>query len=240
MIFIGYSSKDRYTIVESMVFHLKNYGFNVWYDFHDMYLSDARFETNFEHGIKDSKYVIFILSPNFFTSKCAVEELDYAQTLYEQGTIKLFPILYLLEANQLPEHYNWIRKIIYNEINKNSGTLFVTNQIIEKLLYDQVKTMDLRSMSEIAQYCSNNNLCYLHKLAEAFINLDLGNYSARIAMLYSMYLYVDTQNENNTIDIIIHRIINFTSFNISLDHLSFSIFQLAVIIKLNKYLRQNL
>ena len=179
MIFIGYSSKDRYTIVESMVFHLKNYGFNVWYDFHDMYLSDARFETNFEHGIKDSKYVIFILSPNFFTSKCAVEELDYAQTLYEQGTIKLFPILYLLEANQLPEHYNWIRKIIYNEINKHSGTLFVTNQIIEKLLYDQVKTMDLRSMSEIAQYCSNNNLCYLHKLAEAFINLDLGNYSAR-------------------------------------------------------------
>lgn len=146
----------------------------------------------------------------------------------------------MLEANQLPEHYNWIRKIIYNEINKHSGTLFVTNQIIEKLLYDQVKTMDLRSMSEIAQYCSNNNLCYLHKLAEAFINLDLGNYSARIAMLYSMYLYVDTQNENNTIDIIIHRIINFTSFNISLDHLSFSIFQLAVIIKLNKYLRQNL
>ena len=65
MIFIGYSSKDRYTIVESMVFHLKNYGFNVWYDFHDMYLSDARFETNFEHGIKDSKYVIFILSSNF-------------------------------------------------------------------------------------------------------------------------------------------------------------------------------
>ena len=26
MIFIGYSNKDRYDIVESMVFHLKNYG----------------------------------------------------------------------------------------------------------------------------------------------------------------------------------------------------------------------
>lgn len=240
MIFIGYSSKDRYTIVESMVFHLKNYGFNVWYDFHDMYLSDARFETNFEHGIKDSKYVIFILSPNFFSSKCAVEELDYAQSLYEQGTIKLFPILYLLEANQLPEPYNWIRKIIYNEINEHSGTLFVTNQIIEKLLYDQVKTMALRSMSEIAQFCLKNDFCYLYKLAEAFMNLDLSNYSARIAMLYSMYLYVDTQNENSNIDIIVRRIVNFTSLNISLDHLSLSIFQLAIIIKLNKYLQQNL
>lgn len=240
MIFIGYSSKDRYTIVESMVFHLKNYGFNVWYDFHDMYLSDARFETNFEHGIKDSKYVIFILSPNFFTSKCAVEELDYAQSLYEQGMINLFPILYMLESNQLPEQYNWIRKIIYNEINEHSGTLFVTNQIIEKLLYDQVKTTALRSMSEIAQFCLKNDFCYLHKLAEAFINLDLSNYSARIAMLYSMYLYVDTQNENSNIDIIVRRIINFTLLNISLDHLSLSIFQLAIIIKLNKYLQQNL
>ena len=34
MIFIGYSSGDRYTVVESLVFHLKNYGFEVWYGFH--------------------------------------------------------------------------------------------------------------------------------------------------------------------------------------------------------------
>lgn len=240
MIFIGYSSKDRYTIVESMVVHLKNYGFDVWYDFHDMFLSDPRFETNFEHGIKDSKYVIFILSPNFFSSKCAVEELDYAQSLYEQGTINLFPILYLLDADCLHPKYNWIRKIIYNEINEHSGTLFVTNQIIEKILYDQVKVMALRSISEISQYCLKNNFSYLHKLAEAFINLDLSNYSARIAMLYSMYLYIDIQGENSNMDIIIHRIINFTSLNISLDHLSFNIFQLATIIKLNKYFQQSL
>lgn len=29
MIFIGYSSADRYEIVEFIVFHLKNYGFEV-------------------------------------------------------------------------------------------------------------------------------------------------------------------------------------------------------------------
>lgn len=76
MIFIGYSNKDRYDIVEPMVFHLKNYGINVWYDFHDMFLSDNRYLENFELGIGKSRYIIFILSKNFFKSNCAVEELN--------------------------------------------------------------------------------------------------------------------------------------------------------------------
>ena len=59
MIFIGYSSGDRYTVVESLVFHLKNYGFEVWYDFYDMFLGDNRYEENFKKGISGSHYVIF-------------------------------------------------------------------------------------------------------------------------------------------------------------------------------------
>lgn len=55
MIFIGYSSGDRYTVVESLVFHLKNYGFEVWYDFYDMFLGDNRYEENFK---KESAVVI--------------------------------------------------------------------------------------------------------------------------------------------------------------------------------------
>ena len=137
MVFIGYSNEDRYDIVESMVFHLKNYGMTVWYDFQDMMLGDNRFKENFETGIGKSNYVIFIISHNFFNSNCATEELKYAQNLYENGEIVLFPILYLMKASELPEDYNWIKKIIYNEVNEQSGTLFVTNQIIEKMLYDE-------------------------------------------------------------------------------------------------------
>ena len=51
MIFIGYSSGDRYTVVESLVFHLKSYGFEVWYDFYDMFLGDNRYEENFKKGM---------------------------------------------------------------------------------------------------------------------------------------------------------------------------------------------
>lgn len=240
MIFIGYSNKDRYDIVESMVFHLKNYGMNVWYDFHDMMLGDNRFYENFETGIGKSTYVIFIISHNFFSSRCATEELKYAQNLYEKGEIILFPILYLMKASALPEDYSWIKKIIYNEVNEQSGTLFVTNQIIEKLLYDEGKMLPYRSFSELSKVCYKQEKLYLGNLLDTFISLDLPNYSARMALLYAAYLFVTvegTEKYDTYINKIVSRIFSFTSLNITLDHLTFRIFQLAMLIALNKYLQ---
>ena len=236
MIFIGYSSKDRYSVVESMVFHLKNYGFNVWYDFHDMFLGDNRYNENFELGIGKSKYVIFILSNNFFHSKCAIEELRYAQELYEKGEITLLPILYIITIKDIPDEFNWIKKIIYNEVNEQSGTLFVTNQIIEKMLHDTCKTLPLRSFPELSKSFKEKTNSFLYNLCETYLSLDIPNYSARISLLYAMYLYIGN-NSNTTIDKIIRKTISFTSLNISLDHLSFSIFRLAVLIAINNYLQ---
>ena len=239
MIFIGYSNQDRYDIVEPMVFHLKNYGINVWYDFHDMFLSDNRFLENFEIGIGKSHYVVFIISHDFFKSNCAVEELKYAQGLYEKGEIILFPILYLIKASELPNEYNWIKKIIYNEVNEQSGTLFVTNQIIEKMLHDESNKLPLRSFSEISSHLNNKLNEYLKKIIETYLSLDMPNYSAKISLLYAAYLYISIEGKtecDNHIDKIINRIVSFTSLNISLDHLTFSIFRLAMLIALNKYL----
>lgn len=236
MIFIGYSNQDRYDIVEPLVFHLKNYGINVWYDFHDMFLSDNRFHENFEIGIGKNKYVIFILSHNFFNSNCAIEELKYAQNLYEKGEIILFPILYLIKASELPNEYSWIRKIIYNEVNKQSGTLFVTNQIIEKILHDKIMNLSMRSFSEISTYLKKQPNPYLYNLIETYLSLDIPNYSAKMSLLYAAYLYTIEENEHTYIDKIVNKIVVFTSLNISLDHLTFSIFELAVLIALNKNL----
>lgn len=239
MLFIGYSNQDRYDIVEPMVFHLKNYGINVWYDFHDMFLSDNRFLENFELGIGKSRYVVFIISHNFFKSNCAVEELKYAQVLYEKGEIILFPILYLIKASELPNEYSWIKKIIYNEVNEQSGTLFVTNQIIEKMLHDECNILTLRSFSDVSKYLKSKSNKYLENIIETYLSLDMPNYSARIALLYASYLYITIEGETecaNHINKIINKIVSFTSLNISLDHLTFNIFSLAVLVAFNNYL----
>lgn len=200
-----------------------------------MYLSDNRIETNFINGIGKSTYVIFIISNNLFTSQCAIEELKYAQDLYEKGDITLFPILYLLKASEVPEEYNWIKKIIYNEVTKNSGTLFVTNQIIEKILHDECSSLQYRSFSEISDFMEP----YLKELLEVYLMLDTPNYSAKMALLYAAYLYISFQKNiqfETYIVKIIKRIITFSSLNITLDHLSYHIFELTILISLNKYL----
>lgn len=240
MIFIGYSNQDRYDIVEPMVFHLKNYGIEVWYDFHDMFLGDNRYHENFELGIGGSRYVIFIISYNFFKSKCAVEELKFAQNLYEKGEIVLFPILYLIKASELPSEYTWIKKIIYNEVNEQSGTLFVTNQIIEKMLYDESKELAFRSFSEISIYLEKKSEIFLSKLLETYIYLDMPNYSAKMSLLYAAYLYIsinDRQEYDTYISKIIDKIVTLSSLNITLDHLTFNIFRLTILIAFNKYLQ---
>ncbi len=235
MLFIGYSNKDRYNVVESILFHLKNYGFSIWYDFYDMLVGDNREKENFEKGIKKNKYCIFVISENFFKSKCAVEELDYARELYENELITLFLLFYNYDANLLPNEYNWMKKIIYSEITSHSGTLFVTNQIIEKILADKIKKVKFRSVSEISKELKHSN-SFLHNLFETYLDMDISNYSARIAFLYSSYLYLLCHKKRSKLDFchkIISKIYKLTSLNISIDHLSLKLFEQCVILLMN-------
>ena len=65
MIFLCFSSGDRYTIVKSCLYHLKNYGLSVWYDYHELILGDMKREKNFIDAIQTSDYYIIIYSSNF-------------------------------------------------------------------------------------------------------------------------------------------------------------------------------
>lgn len=131
------------------------------------------------------------------------------------------------------------KKIIYNEVTEHSGTLFVTNQIIEKMLHDETIGLPLRSFEEIFRYLSKTSVTYLYKLIETYLNLDIPNYSAKISVLYAVYLYItlDKQVEYSSyVNKIVNKIFTFTSLNITLDHLTFSIFHLTMLIALNEYI----
>ena len=236
MIFIGYSHQDRYKIVESIIFHLKNYGFDVWYDFHDMYLGSNRIKENFEYGIKSNKYIIFVMSDNIFSSTCAMEELDFARELYEKNEIVFLPIFYNYKADNLPRDYEWIKKIIYNEVTDKSGTIYVINQIIERILNDFVFELQFKNFESICHVFENSNN-YLYSVINAYTRIDLDNYNTRLGILYSIYLYIKSlsydSNYPSFCEKVITRLHTFTRLNISIDHLSFNIFQLTALIVLN-------
>ena len=108
MLFFCFSSKDRHSIVESILFHLTNYGLPVWYDRHKMLLGDERDNKNFDEGVKACNYSIIILSANTIASECANEEIDLIYQRYKQHKMYVFPIFFNIKASQLPEKYCWI------------------------------------------------------------------------------------------------------------------------------------
>lgn len=122
--FICFSSADRYTVVKSCLYHLKNYGFTVWYDYHELILGDKKREKNFENAIKSNKYFIIIYSKNLFNSPCAVEE---EKLIFEQAktrNVVIFPLLYNMKFEELPKIYqNKLENLIYNEIDDATGSI---------------------------------------------------------------------------------------------------------------------
>ena len=109
MLFFCFSSKDRHSIVESILFHLTNYGLPVWYDRHKMLLGDERDNKNFDEGVKACNYSIIILSANTIASECANEEIDLIYQRYKQHKMYVFPIFFNIKASQLPEKYCWMK-----------------------------------------------------------------------------------------------------------------------------------
>lgn len=226
MLFIGYSSKDRYAIVEPILFHLKHFGLDVWYDFQDMFLGDDRYQTNFVHGIGSSAYIIFIISPNLFDSACAMEELAFAKTLIEDGHAVFFPIFYHFSPDKLPKGLCWINNIIYNEVKSDSGSRHVAYQIVERVFRDDQLTLPYQSLETFLQnQCFRND--YIVRLLTSWANVDERSYGIRIGILYSLYKYLPCiETKYNKA---IEYIFSLLQMNEKPDHLIYSIFEKCII-----------
>ena len=110
-IFLCFSSGDRYTAVNSILYNLKHYGVPVWYDYHELTLGDDRIVGNFNEGLNLCDYAVVILSPNMFECKCGNDELEEIQKRYINNTIHIFPLFYNVKANELPARYSWLTSL---------------------------------------------------------------------------------------------------------------------------------
>ena len=135
-IFLGFAAKDRYTVAESLLYHLENYGMPVWYDRHDLIIGDNRQNENFEKGIIGSKYAILVFSENTEDCFCLNEEIDVIYNRFREGKINIFPILYNITFEELPQKYRWIKKLIYREITDKTGSAITVSSIACRYLKD--------------------------------------------------------------------------------------------------------
>ena len=91
--FISYSRRDS-DFVRRLVAGLKDHGVSVFYDEADIAIGDTLVES-IERAVKHAKYLLVVMSPDYFRSAWATKELELAQNLeFEGGQTKVLPILY--------------------------------------------------------------------------------------------------------------------------------------------------
>ena len=188
-LFICFVAKDRYTIAESIVYHLENYGIQIWYDRHSMLMGDDRQKKNIDEGAKNCKYAIAIISQNTVNSKCALEELSILKSRLCQEAVTIFPVLYEITPDELPHGLDWIRNIIFKEIDRHSGTREICNHIACKITEDYTCNYKCKNVQEIID--SALLLPSIVKtLLKDYVKIDHANLNARVALLYATYISI--------------------------------------------------
>lgn len=239
MIFLCFSSQDRYSIVKSCLYHLKNYGYDTWYDYHELILGDKKREKNFAKAIQSCDYFIIIYSNNLLNSPCAVNEeaLIYAEAA--KRNITIFPLLYNIKFNELPfEIQAKIENLIYNEITDDTGCIEPVNQIVVKILltemgyseFDFTPSINLLLLSKIDDL-------FLKAILQEYLSIAKDNFNARISILYCVYKYIATNNVLENIPIHYSQTINYlshyTKLNIPYNHKELIIAELVIINLIN-------
>ena len=185
-VFLCFSSKDRFTVVNSVLYHLKRYGVPVWYDYHELTLGDNRIDGNFNNGLNMCNYAVVIISPNMYDCSCGNDELDVIHKRYIEHNIHVFPLFYNVKATELPEKYFWLTNLIYNEINDVSGSLASCRQIVYKIVSDMTTNHSKTSIKEYLSIEDN----YIRKMLNVYNHIDDSNHNAKFSILYALYLYM--------------------------------------------------
>lgn len=238
--FICFSAKDRYTIVEPIVHHLKNYGVDIWYDRYAMVLGDDRVEKNLKEGAENCCYALTIISENTIKSKCAMEEINIIKERYYSDDVTVFPILYEISPINLPLELNWIKELIFKEVDKKSGTREICNHITCKITEDILKQYRYKNIKDIV--FSNMMPTSTSAILKCYLDVDFENLNSRISLLYAAYLtiiYSEKTTKYAYSDLtskIYNRLINEINLNLDVDYRELWLLENTMCILCNNYL----
>ena len=243
-IFFCFSSKDRHSIVESLLYHLDNYSIPVWYDRREMLMGDPRNFKNFIEGVGLCNYAIIILSPNSIASKCANEEIILIKDKYEKGQMTVFPIFFNITADSLDNNYLWMKQLVYKELVPEIDSVGACNHIVCKILLDELSKFPILTLNDyISKYEHVSMHCFFVSLMKSYMELYGVNYNARLALLFAAYSYLIMHFDTFEIPQYyyqgIHHLFNQTKLLLSIENREILIAERSLLLLLNASLFGN-
>ena len=241
MVFLCFSSADRYSVVKSCLYHLKRYGIEVWYDYHELVLGDNKETKNFEYAITSSDYFIIIYSKDFFDSESAIHEEKLIYKEKSRRGIVIFPILYNISLEDMPKEYqDKVSQIIYNEVTDSTGTFNTINQIVSRILLTECGCSENDITPTLGSvYISYIDDKFVRYLIGRYSRIDDENFNAKAVALLLLFKYM-TINKSLTVpnyyESIMDYLTDYTNLNIEFNHKEIIILELVVLLCLRKML----
>lgn len=243
-LFVGFAAEDRYTIAEPIVYHLKNYGVSTWYDRHALLLGDDRRKKNLEEGAGASTYACIIISKNTVSSACAMEEFSILKDRFLHEEVTVFPVLYELSLTDLPSELQWVKKIIFKEVDRHSGTREICNHIACKISEDFLENCACKNISDIID-TTPALFPGVNAILRSYQKVDYANLNSRIALLYATYLLVIHSSVlpkdpvMNMVHQIFERLFSETQLNLSVDYRDLWLLENAMSILISYCIKAN-
>ncbi|MDA9470641.1 toll/interleukin-1 receptor domain-containing protein [Enterococcus sp. 5H] len=235
MIFMCFSSKDRYYTAQSISFHLQNFGLNVWYDYQQLHSGDDKLLLNFTLPFDQCQYAVVIVSDNLFNSPCAVDELDRITVLYDKNKLVVIPVFLNFPVKNLSDKYSWMNNLIYYELKNNEGTLMLSKVITARILNDRRKSLKFSSFENFLKAYSEP--CFFRDIIEQYTKLDKNNLCARMTLLHSLSQYffyeIDKKFEILQYKKIITQMYTIHQLNLHKDFYELEIMENTVLLLLN-------
>lgn len=243
-LFIAFAAEDRYTIAEPLVYHLKNYGVNTWYDRHSLLMGDSRRHKNLEEGARASSYACIIISKYTEASVCAVEEIEIIRQRYFANDVIVFPVLFEISPEDISNVFHWVKEIIYKEANRKSGTREICNHIACKISENILAHYPVNSISKLMSSLPAH-MKLICAILCSYNRIDHANINSRVSLLYAAFLII-----NHAISFpdnfevlfaqqVFNRLFSETQLNIAIDYREIWLLENALCILANYYLAAN-
>lgn len=243
-VFICFAAEDRYNIAEPIVYHLKNYGIEIWYDRHALLMGDNRIEKNLIEGASQCNYTIAVLSENTINSPCTLEELSITKELCFRHEVTVFPVLYEIAPTEIPNQLQWIKELIFKEVDRHSGTRTICNHIACRITNDLLNTCELKTIGDVLKSENKAIPNEVKEILTHYPKIDYSNLNSRITLLYSVYLIFNEKLKAHyktpkMISKIFERLFSETRLNITVDYRELWLLENSICILANCYIESS-
>lgn len=202
-------------------------------------MGDNRIEKNLNEGVSKCKYALIILSKDTGQSVCAMEEISILERKYHANDVTLFPVLYELSPEDIPYTLQWIKKLIYKEVDRSTGTLEVCNHIACKITSDILEKCQYQCIMDFLNHCESLLSPIVNKLLYSYQAIDCENLNSRVTLLYATYLeIIHAKNiyADSTITIVtktFERLFSETRLNLAIDYRELWLLENCICILIN-------